>query len=478
MLQHTPLAFVYGLAACVGDSLGNVILGKMGARTKFGVFNVAIVLLLSGCATRPPTPVLTECVPQRGYYWGTEERTNNSQELLFFVAMSGGGTRAAALSYGVLKELEGTHNPKHPSRSLLDEVDGISSVSGGSITAAAYALHGDRMFNDFEKQFLKRNVQRKLVLQVLNPLKWPYLWSGLAGRSDMAAQYYDRILFKKATFGDIPRAARPFVVINATDISTGARFEFTQGQFDLICGDLSRFPIARAVAASSAVPVVLTPITLDNSGGHCGYVPTGWMREIGRGSNGHSRRVVFRAREISSFGDSQKRPYIHLVDGGVADNLGLRTILDGFSAVETTTSISPRNSAVRRVVVLLVNAEHRPKRDWDRRPFPPGMLSLGAKSASITMSRYSYETVELFHERMEHWASFADRRRGLSNWMEFYLIEVSFDRIRDDEERAYFQNLKTSFHLPGEAVDRLREVGGRLLRENDEYQRLLNALRE
>jgi NTE family protein len=428
------------------------------------------VVLASGCATRLPTPPLGEYHPGRGYYRGAVERTNNSPGTLFFLALSGGGTRAAALSYGVLKELRDTPSPNHPGRTLLDEVDGISSVSGGSVTAAAYALHGERLFTDFEKQFLKRNVQRNLLWQTLNPLHWPYLWSGLAGPGP---SYYDRILFQRATFDDLPLAARPFIVINATDVSTGARFEFTQAQFDLICGDVGRFPIARAVAASSAVPVALSPITLDNHGGACGYTRPEWMKNALSGSNSVPRRALFRAREMDSFGQAKERPYLHLVDGGVSDNLGLRAILDGFSATEAMSGESPENAAVRRVVILLVNAAHRPKRDWDRRPFPPGMFNLGAKSSSIPMSRYSYETVELLREKMVHWSALADQRRGQTNSMEFHLIEVSFDQLKDEQERAYFQNLKTSFNLPSADVDRLRDVGGRLLRESAEYQRLL-----
>ncbi len=436
---------------------------------------LVVVMLASGCATRLPTPPLKECHPGRGYYRGAVERTNNSPDTLFFIALSGGGTRAASLSYGVLKELHDTPSPNHPGRTLLDEVDGISSVSGGSVTAAAYALHGERLFTDFEKQFLKRNVQRTLLWQTLNPFNWPYLWSGLAGRSDLAASYYDRILFGRATFDDLPLASRPFIVINATDVSTGARFEFTQAQFDLICGDLGHFPIARAVAASSAVPVALSPITLDNHGGECGYAPPEWMKNALAGGDSVPRRALFRAREVDSFGQAAERPYLHLVDGGVSDNLGLRAILDGFSAGEAVGHESPENATVQRVVILLVNAAHRPSRDWDRKPFPPGMFNLGAKSSSIPMSRYSYETVELLREKMVHWSALADQRRGRTNSMEFHLIEVSFDQVMDETERAYFQNLKTSFHLPPDDVDRLRDVGGRLLRESAEYQRLLQG---
>ncbi len=58
------------------------------------------------------------------------------------------------------------------SRRLLDETDIISSVSGGSFTAAYCALYGDRIFEDFEDVFLKRNIQHRLVRGLLNPLEW------------------------------------------------------------------------------------------------------------------------------------------------------------------------------------------------------------------------------------------------------------------------------------------------------------------
>jgi len=55
-------------------------------------------------------------------------------------------------------------------------------------------------------------------------------------------------------------------------------------------------------------------------------------------------------------------------------------------------------------------------------------------------------------------------------------LDVSFDAIRDPQERTEFMNLTTSFVLPPEDVDRLREVAGRLLRQSAEYRSVVREL--
>src|SRR5690606_36312262 len=139
-------------------------------------------------------------------------------------------------------------------RRLLDEVDFVSGVSGGSFPAAWYGLHGDGIFTDFEPRFLRRDVQRDLVLSLLNPINWFRLGSPLFARSDLAADYYDRELFDGATFADLAGGPGVEVVINATDMVRGSRFSFRQPELDYLCADLAPIPIGRAVAASAAFP--------------------------------------------------------------------------------------------------------------------------------------------------------------------------------------------------------------------------------
>ena len=137
------------------------------------------LLLLSGCSSygvvdnRPLIkPITADTTPSYSILnYAREERS--SRDIVLTLAFSGGGTRAAALAYGVLEELRDTTviiNGKP--RRLLDEVDIISSVSGGSFTSAYYGLHGDRIFEDFKEIFLLNDIEGKLFRGLFNPLGW------------------------------------------------------------------------------------------------------------------------------------------------------------------------------------------------------------------------------------------------------------------------------------------------------------------
>jgi NTE family protein len=188
------------------------------------------MLLLSSCANRPINPPITRADANVGYMFETRQAHFKDQENLVILAFSGGGTRAAAFSYGVLEFLRRTEvvGPKGNKARLLDSVDVITGVSGGSFTALAYGLYGDKLFTDYEQRFLKRDVQGELISRALNPANWANLASTGWGRSELAADLYDEILFNGATFGDLDRGDGPLILASATDISTGARVTFNQ----------------------------------------------------------------------------------------------------------------------------------------------------------------------------------------------------------------------------------------------------------
>ncbi len=241
---------------------------------------LAALVVLGGCATRPVNPPLTQASADTGYTFQTRQKHFKSQENLVVLAFSGGGTRAAAFSYGVLEFLRRTEVvAKNGAKfRMLDAVDMITGVSGGSFTALAYGLYGDKLFADYEQRFLKRDVQGELIARALNPGYWGDLSSTGWGRSELAAQLYDEILFNNATFGDLDRGDGPFIVASATDISSGGRVPFNQNLWNVMCADLNAVKLSRAAAASSAVPVVLSPVTINNYGGTCNFELPPWVK--------------------------------------------------------------------------------------------------------------------------------------------------------------------------------------------------------
>ena len=134
-----------------------------------------LLVFLAGCASygKIENSRLTETQTDTEYSMKNFSRMGNDQDLSLILTFSGGGTRASAMAYGVMQELRDTQVViKGKSRRLLDEVDTISSVSGGSFTSAYYGLHGDGLFDSFEEVFLRYNIEKGLAYRLLNPILW------------------------------------------------------------------------------------------------------------------------------------------------------------------------------------------------------------------------------------------------------------------------------------------------------------------
>ncbi len=455
---------------------------------------LASVLLLGGCATRPVNPPITQADPSTGYRFELRQAQVKNKDNLVVLAFSGGGTRAAAFSYGVLEFLRRTEivGPKGNRGRLLDEVDVITGVSGGSFTALAYGLYGDKLFTEYEQRFLKRNVQGEIISRALNPAYWAKLGSSGWGRSELAAQLYDEILFHGATFGDLDRGAGPLILASATDISTGSRFVFNQRTFDLICSDLNAVALSRAAAASSAVPVVLSSITIKNYGGTCNATTPGWAKPFLESAEPPrpAARALRSLRAEQAFADGIRRPYLHLVDGGVSDNVGMRSVLDSLEIFESLYEAgrpTPLDSA-KRIIVFIVNSLSSPPTNWDESENPPGTVDILLKAAGTPIDAFSYESVELLKDTAALWQAMrrirnspafaANKDPAVAAALrvpdaEIYAIDVSFPALKDKAELDYLNQQPTSFVLPAEAVDRLRVAAGTIIMASPEFQRLL-----
>jgi predicted acylesterase/phospholipase RssA len=223
------------------------------------------------------------------YLIGEKERED---ETFIGLALSGGGSRAAIFSTAVMLELKRL--------GILDRVDFISSVSGGSLPAAYYALEdyhyqgikfdGPEVLEKMGFDFQARWVGRWLLPQ--NIVRY---WFADFTRSDIMVQVFDNNLFHDATYADL-NPNRPKLLINATDAGKFDKFTFTDESFAQIGSNLQLYSVARAVNVSSAFPGAFQSVTLQD------FQP--------------------------NTSQPNKSKYLHLYDGGPADNLGLTTLVD------------------------------------------------------------------------------------------------------------------------------------------------------
>lgn len=472
----------------------------MRPRSLVHILAFACALMLAACGSFPINPPLAMYDPSHGHRFDLLP-ADGRDELFVITVFSGGGTRAAALSYGVLEALRDTKIEwQNRSMSLLDEVDVISSISGGSFPAAYYALRGANTFDEFPDRFLYRPVQSDLIKLALSPTSWLKLAGSSYGRSDLAAEFYDREVFGSATYANvIAQNRRPFVILNATDMTTGAQFPFVQDQFDLLCSDLAGVSLGRAAAASSAFPGGLTPLTFQNYAGKCNYRQPPWVDRAVKDhqSRDNAPRTARAERRLSYTESGQaSRNYIHLTDGGVADNIGLREPLAAMTGTNNSWSVLRliNLGQVKKLVVIVVNAATNPATHRDQTPDVPGVFNTLMAAATVPLDNYSFETLEALRAIVKEFnnegKNIADCKalaesRGRQcvpeiaapQQIEFFPIEVAFEYIESESERNWFKNLPTSLELPRETVDKLRAIGRKILGEDSNFKALMKTLR-
>ena len=450
---------------------------------------IVAAMIIGGCAHYPDNPRLNAISPDAGYRYSVVRRQPASDGPFVLLAFSGGGTRAAAFSFGLMEELKLVEytSPGGSKRRLLDDVEIISSVSGGSFTSTYYALFPERFFSDFPDQFLKRNIQRGLLVRLFNPYNWIRLASPDFSRIDLADEYYNNTIFEGKTFADLlkkPKGSVPFLVLNATDISIAHRFEFTQDQFDLLCSDLSGVNLSRAVAASSNFPVAFAPLTVDIYKEQCGPLPL-WV-ELGLGREKNPKRRVSEASAAQSYRDPD-RHFAHLLDGGISDNLGLRGPFQAITTTDSAWSILKADNLgqLGRLMVIAVNAKTTKQGTWDAKSSPPGIGAVLDVLMNGPMDDVSYDSLEMTDghfkqmKQLAHTVDSCNKRLAqncpgasrITNPLttDFTFAELTFDDIPDPRLRRCLQALPTSFSLPEKTIDLLRTAAGYLLMNSDDF---------
>jgi len=249
------------------------------------------------------------------------------------LCLSGGGYRAMLFHAGVLWRFNQI--------GLLPKLNRISSVSGGSITAAVLALK----WRDALR--FKNGVATNFTEEVVNPIMCladrtidvsavlaGTFWFGSIG--DKITKAYRKHLFGDATLQDIVDenpGVSPRFVFNATNVQSGVLWRFMKPYMrDYTVGEVKnpKVALAQVVAASAAFPPVLSPVELKLN-----------PKDFTSNSGTNLQRHDFMSRVILS-------------DGGVYDNLGLETAWKRYKTI----FVSDAGGGYV--------AQPKPSRDWVR----------------------------------------------------------------------------------------------------------------
>jgi NTE family protein len=399
----------------------------------------------------------------------------DGEDLYVGLAFSGGGMRAAAFAFGVLSEFDRTQiGPKVAAIRLIDRVDFLSGVSGGAVTAAYFGLKGRAALSDFRERFLMRNAEESLSTTV-TPISVVRAYEGGINDAQHFPRWLDDNLFHGATFRELGPEHRPRVWINASDIYNRTPFVFSSETFGAICSDLASYPIANAVAASAAMPVIFAPVVLQTFSDGCTAKIPDWI-ERARNDASTSPMLKGFADAITRYRDGSE-PYIKLLDGGLVDNYGL----SGFTIARLSAStpyapLTARQATkIRRVLFLVIDgASGLPELMRPRMAPRPGFSWLpqygGNFDARCPVARCA--------RALAMWSFDADRRKyGVSDaWscrdLKFFVGRVNFDQL--GRQRANeLSSIPTRFKMAPETVELVIEAGRDAVRTNPTFQAFL-----
>jgi NTE family protein len=446
------------------------------------VLYAGAAVLLAACATTRPwlnQPITAES-PKPSFTPVQMSAQERAPSMIAAITLSGGGARAAAFGLGVLKEHKATRFEwEGRTTSLLDEVGLVSGVSGGSVLATYYAAFGNETFTHFERDFLLADFQAGLIKEAFSARSLYRLSSPWFGRTNLLEEKLNG-LYRGRTFADIMARSRgPRLLVTATDLTTGAPFEFTPEQFTLICSDLNSVPLSFAVAASSSVPLLLSPISMKNYAGSCPQAAQ--VADAARNDRNLQERLLYASAQ--SYLDAGDRPFLHLVDGGLVDNLGVRGLLyrtaAGGSLDENFQNLPP--GSVHKIVLISVNSERDTADRIDRSDQVPGVGQVLDALIFGAGSRATKETIAEMNDNARRWTQELTVLRGrhgspFAPDAEIHVISVSLRDLKDEKTRKSLLQVPTALTILPLQVRQLEQAGRLVLRESPEFQRLRDGL--
>jgi len=391
---------------------------------------IALLIILSyitGCASGAYTNVKKDNIapPQETRASFSINRDRGSHErTLAILALSGGGSRAAYWSAAVMLALEEVYRDE--GLNILDEIDVISSVSGGSLPAAYYVIssspddksragYGRVWDEETVKELMSRSFRSIWFRRWFLPQNIVRYWFTAFDRSDIMARVFADHLYERRPggadlcFKDI-NPERPYLIINATNGTRGRfgrPFTFTREDFERLNSDVEEYEISRGVMASASFPAVFHSMTLRD------FAPR----------------------------DGADARFVHVLDGGIIDNLGLGSVK----------KVLERNrDEFDRVVIILVDAhvdtEGASDTEYDTRSMADYVVDENfLDSVGILMTDRRKVLLEDFRQELK---KYRDKT------VLFYHIEFNdLSKFTGGEELGKrLDKIKTDFNLTPEAT--------------------------
>jgi NTE family protein len=436
---------------------------------------------------------------------------HRSDQPVILVAISGGGSRAAALGWAVLEKLKRTtYTVDGQSRRLIDDVAVVSSVSGGSVIAGYFGLNGADQLDAFEGAFLRPDNMHALEMRALNPFTWIRLKFTGHSRIKLLQELLDREVYGGKTFAAMNQAGKPFVVLNSTDMVSGEVFSFLPSRFDDICTDFDAESLSTGVSASGAFPILLTPVALENYSTKPDCTPgpmPSWITEdldkqyaryinieefkraryaydLRQGDNASSHVDHVHPEDGSTHID-----YVYLLDGGLADNLGVNALMDVIDSTHGSAIIAGGKAGgasetilkainvgdISRLAVIVVNARTDPSNPISLKPSRPGLVGMIKSATSVPIDSSTARGEEQVRTLL---GELQQAPIGGAAGIRIYNIQVDFDlfRTQDAEEKQLSDAVKkiaTSFSISSDELNTLERSAEVLLKDSPCFQRLL-----
>jgi NTE family protein len=467
-------------------------------RTGFLAALLGSGLLLASCSTfgvrNAPinSAISEETSAAQGESGAEPPSAQEASETAIGLSFSGGGTRASAFAFGVLQELAKTSESSRggSKASLIDRVSLVSGVSGGSVTAAYFALRGRDTIGEFRRKFLIQDVEASLNTSVMNVTNLVLLAKGGVNDRSGLPTWLDKNLFRGATYEDVLKPGHPQLWINASDIYNRTTFIYNTVNFGALCSDLHRYPLSEAVAASAAVPLVFAPIVIENYADKCHFNAPDWVYSADR--PGAPAILRASAAAIQRYRERSDVKFVKLLDGGMTDNLGLSGfVLELAAATKPYEPLTPKQVVnLKRFLFVVVDAGRPPGGDLAKNVDSPELMELIQAVSDTAVDANVRAAYDAFVAEMEKWRDrLIEYRCGLTppeivtfrgtteGWdcrdLSLQVAKVSFEQMREPSVKARLDKIPTRFKLPKDDVDLLISSAGSLLRQNPNYKEFL-----